>query len=169
MKKILVPIDFSNVTELVIENAKLLAKSFDAELKIIHVVDPIPQNTGMMQKTAGGIIVVPINYESLRDEFALELKNEHRKMFEIKQGLSNEKIQVGAFLLKGNVSEGILSQIEEYSPDMIVMGSHGHGYIVKTLLGSITVSVLKHAKCPVIIIPSKVKKRNSSFIVVNDG
>ena len=159
MKKILVPIDFSDVTELVIENAKLLAKSFDAELKIIHVVDPIPQNTGVMQESAGGIIVVPISCEVLRNELASELKSEHKKMLEIKQQLSNEKIKVEAFLLKGNVSEGVLSQIEEYSPDMIVMGSHGHGYIVKTLLGSIAVYVLKHVKCPVIIIPSKAKKK----------
>ena len=158
MKKILVPVDFSDVTELVIENAKFFAKLLDAELKIIHVIAPVPQDARVMQETVGGIIMAPLNYEILRDELAAELKNEHRKMFEIKQKLSNENVKVKAFLLEGKVSEVVLSQVNEYDPDMIIMGSHGHGQVAKALLGSITISVLKHVKCPVIIVPSKAKK-----------
>lgn len=152
MKKILVPIDFSDVTELVIENAKFFAKSFDAELKVIHVFSPTLK--GVMNE-----IMLPMNYEILRDELAIELKSEHKKMFEIKQKLSNENVKVKAFLLGGKVSEVILSQVNEYAPDIIVMGSHGHGYVAKALLGSITISVLKHVKCPVAVIPSKNKKQ----------
>jgi nucleotide-binding universal stress UspA family protein len=152
MKKILVPIDFSDVTGLVIENAKLFAKSLDTELKIIHVFAPV------LQGTVGRIIMVPLNYEDLRDELAAELKSEHKKMLEIKQKLSNEKVNVKAFLLGGKVSEVVLSQVKEYAPDMIIMGSHGHGYMAKALLGNVTMSVLKHVKCPVIIVPSKAKK-----------
>ena len=159
MKKILVPIDFSDVTELVIENAKLFAKSLDAELKIIHVAAPIVPHNAEVREAVGGVIVSPLNYEVLRDEFAAELRNEHKKMLEIKQNLSNEKIRAKAFLLTGNISKVILSQIEEYDPDMVVMGSHGHGYMVKALLGSIAISVLKHVKCPTIIVPSKTKKK----------
>ena len=131
MKKILVPIDFSDVTELVIKNAKLFAKSLDAELKVIHIVDPMPQDAGIMQEAVGGIIVVPINYEVLRHELATELKHEHKKMLEIKQHLINEKVKTTAFLLGGKVSEVVLSQVKEYDPDMIIMGSHGHGCMAK--------------------------------------
>jgi len=152
MKKILVPIDFSDVTEFVVENAKLFAKSFDAELKILHVFAP------MLQGIVGGIIMAPLNYEVLREELAVKLKNKHKKMLEIKQKLSNEKVNVKASFLEGKVSKVVLSQVKEYAPDMIIMGSHGHGYMTKVLLGSITMSVLKHAKCPVIIVPSKAKK-----------
>ena len=151
MKKILVPVDFSDVTELVIENAKLFAKLIDAEMKIIHVFAPA------LQGAVGGIFMVPLNYEDLRSELAVELKNEHKKMLEIKQKLSSEKINVTAFLLGGKVSEVVLSQVEEYAPDMIIMGSHGHGRVAKALLGSITTSILKHIKCPIIIVPSKAK------------
>jgi len=152
MKKVLVPIDFSDVTEFVVENAKLFAKSFDAELKIIHVF------ASMLQGIVGGIIMTPLNYEVLREELAVKLKNKHKKMLEIKQKLSNEKVNVKASFLEGKVSEVILSQVKEYAPDMIIMGSHGHGYMTKVLLGSITMSVLKHVKCPVMIVPSKAKK-----------
>jgi nucleotide-binding universal stress UspA family protein len=164
MKKILVPIDFSDVTDSVMENAKLFAKLFGAELKIIHVVTPLPKE--VRNKVQAGrnafeleemntALIGPLNYEVIRDELATELRNERRKMFEIKQKLSNEKVKAKTFILEGNVSKIILSQIEEYVPDMIVMGSHGHGYLMKTLLGSVTMFVLKNVKCPVIIIPSK--------------
>ena len=104
------------------------------------------------------VFIGPLNYEVIRDELAIELKNEHKKMFEIKQKLSSEKVKAKAFLLEGKVSEVILSQVEECSPDMIVMGSHDHGYMLKALLGSVTMFVLKHVKCPVMIVPSRVNK-----------
>ena len=152
MKKILVPIDFSDITELVIKNAKLFAKSLDAELKLIHVFTPV------LQEAVHEVIMVPSNYEVIRHEIATELKSEHRKILEIKQELINENIRARAFLLGGKVSEVIISQIEEYTPDITIMGSHGHGYVAKAFLGSVTISVLKHAKCPVIIVPSKAGK-----------
>lgn len=163
MKKILVPIDFSDVTDLVVENAKLFAKSFDAELRIIHVVTAaFPQDVRDRTNVARGvsglgemstIFIGPLNYEVISDELAEELKNEHRKMFEIKRKLSDEKVRAKTFLLEGNVTEVVLSQVEEYAPDMIVMGSHGHGYMMKALLGSMTMFLLKHVKCPIMIVP----------------
>ncbi len=157
MKKILIPIDFSDVTELVVENAKLIAKSFDAELRIIYIVAPI-QDMGMQAARAvDSIFIEPLNYEGIRKGLASELKNEHKKMLEIKQKLSNENLKVKTSIMEGKASDVILSQMTEYNPDMIIMGSHGEGYM-KTLLGSITMFVLKHAKCPVTIVPSKPKE-----------
>lgn len=158
MKKILVPIDFSDVTDSVVENAKLIARSFDAELKIIHGVAPAQELGIQAAGDVGGIFIEPLGYKGIRDEVANKLKHEHKMMLEIKQKLSDEKIKVKTSVLEGNVSEIILSQINEYGPDLIIMGSHGHSCLIKALLGSITMFVLKHAKCPVTIIPSKARK-----------
>lgn len=161
MKKILVLIDFSDVTEAVIENAKLFAKLIDAELKIIHVASFMPEEPEMIAKSiSGAIFMAPLNYEVLRDEAAAELKTEHKKMLEIKEKLNNEEVnaKVRTFLFRGEVSQVITSQIQEYEPDMVIMGSHGHGSLMKALLGSTIVSVLKNAKCPVTIIPGKAVK-----------
>lgn len=168
MKKILVPIDFSDVTDLVVENAKFLAKSLDAELRIIHVITPVPQEVRDRVQATGSVsglgemstvFIGPLNYEVIRDELASELKKEHKKMAEIKRNLSNENIKVKSFILEGKASEVILSQVEEYTPDMIVMGSHGHGCMMKALLGSVTMFVLKYVKCPIVIVPSKKGKK----------
>lgn len=158
MEKILVPVDFSDVTDIVIENAKLFAKSFDAELKIIHVVTPVQDMGALAAGNTDGIFIQPVKYKGIRNEVAIELKNEHKKMLEIKQQLNNEKLKVKTSLLEGQVLETILSQVEEYTPDMIIMGSHGHGYLKRALLGSVTMFLLKHVKCPITIVPSKTKK-----------
>ena len=161
MKKLLVPIDFSDVTNLVVENAKLIAKSIDAELKIIHVIAPLEemnaQNAGNIG--IGGVFVEPVTYGNIRDGLAKELKNEHKMMLEIKQKLMDEGLKVKTSLLEGKVAGTILSQIEEYCPDIIIAGSHGHGLVKKALLGSITMMMLKHVKCPIMIVPSGIKQK----------
>ena len=168
MKKILVFVDFSEVTGLVVENAKLLAKSFGAELKLVYVVASVPQEVKERVQSVGSVsglgelstvFIGPLNYDAIRGELALELKAEHKKMLEIKKALTDEKIKVKACFLEVNVSDVASSQIKEYEPDMIVMGSHGHGYFMKVLLGSVTTFVLKHARCPVVIVPYRKKQQ----------
>lgn len=157
-QRILVPLDFSDVTDLVVKNAKLIAKLLDAELKIIHVVSPMQDMGVQATRGVGGVFVEPIDYGSIRDELAKDLKSEHKNILAIKQKLTEENIKVKTSILEGRVSDLVLSQVEEYDPDMIIMGSHGHGYLKKALLGSITMFVLKHVKCPVMVIPSDAKR-----------
>lgn len=159
MKKILVPIDFSDVTDLVVENAKLFAKALDAEVKIIHVVPLLQEVNLQTARGVGGVFVEPINYGTLRDGIAGELKDEHKKLHDIKDQFTKENLKVKTSLIEGKPTEVILSKITEYAPDIIIMGSHGHGYLKKVLLGSIAMFVLKHAQCPVIIVPRHEDKK----------
>lgn len=48
---------------------------------------------------------------------------------------------------------GILSTAEEKRVDLIVMGSRGKSALERRLLGSETESALRHAKCPVVVVP----------------
>jgi nucleotide-binding universal stress UspA family protein len=51
--------------------------------------------------------------------------------------------------------EKILAQMEKLDADLVIMGSHGHGAIYRTLLGSVSEGVLHDAACPVLIVPVK--------------
>ncbi|MEI6055885.1 MAG: universal stress protein [Lentisphaerota bacterium] len=159
MKKILVPIDFSDVTDLVVENAKSFAKALNAEVKIIHVVPVLQEVNLQAARGVGGVFVEPLNYGTIRDGIAGELKNEHKTLHDIKDQLTRENLKVKTSFIEGKATEVILSQIKEYAPDMIIIGSHGHGYLKKVLLGSIAMFVLKHAQCPVIIVPRHEHKK----------
>jgi nucleotide-binding universal stress UspA family protein len=55
-------------------------------------------------------------------------------------------------LLEGRADEEIVALAEEIGAGLIVMGSRGHGRLRRTLLGSVSDAVVRHAHCPVTIV-----------------
>jgi nucleotide-binding universal stress UspA family protein len=53
----------------------------------------------------------------------------------------------------GNPSDALLAEIEEWAPDLMVMGRRGLGFPARWLMGSVTDRVLRNARCPVLIVP----------------
>jgi nucleotide-binding universal stress UspA family protein len=56
------------------------------------------------------------------------------------------------YLLEGRADEEIVALAEEIGAGLIVMGSRGHGRLRRTLLGSVSDAVVRHAHCPVTIV-----------------
>ncbi|GJP63916.1 hypothetical protein CLOP_g1144 [Closterium sp. NIES-67] len=54
----------------------------------------------------------------------------------------------------GDAREKVLETAHEVDPDVIVMGSHGHGAITRVLLGSVSDHVAHAANCAVLIVPT---------------
>lgn len=59
------------------------------------------------------------------------------------------------FLPKGHPVEEILNVAESWEADLIVMGTHGHTGLVHLIMGSTAEEVIKHARCPVMVVPPK--------------
>jgi nucleotide-binding universal stress UspA family protein len=55
-------------------------------------------------------------------------------------------------LLEGRADEEIVALAEEIGAGLIVMGSRGHGRLRRTLLGSVSDAVVRHAHCPVTVV-----------------
>ena len=53
----------------------------------------------------------------------------------------------------GEGARGLLAYVEEIDADLIVTGSHGHGFVTRLVLGSTTTKVLRSAKCAVLVVP----------------
>jgi nucleotide-binding universal stress UspA family protein len=47
--------------------------------------------------------------------------------------------------------------------DLLVVGSHGHGQFIGTLLGSISQQVVAHALCPVVVVPSEQRQHRATL------
>jgi nucleotide-binding universal stress UspA family protein len=60
-------------------------------------------------------------------------------------------IQVESRLLESPIAKGLLSEAE--GADLLVLGSFGQGRIADALLGSVSASCIRHATCPVVVIP----------------
>ena len=62
--------------------------------------------------------------------------------------------EVETVVLPGIPHDAIVRFAAERSVDLIVMATHGHGFVEHVLAGSTTERVLHHAPCPVLVVPS---------------
>jgi len=163
MKKILVPIDFSCEYDSIVENAKSIAKAFNSEIRIINIVPPLPYeirnrlevNSVSTMGDMVGKLIGSNTYEDIRNEMARSLKSIHKKILDIKRRLLAEHLSVEAYIFEGKMEESILEEAAEYQPDMIVMGSQGHGYRFKSMVGGIYSAIIKNVNCPVLVVPKQ--------------
>lgn len=144
MRGVLVPIDFSEATDRVVEWATRLAECFGSPLWLLHVAAPNPDFVGY---EAGPDVV--------RDQRAAELREEHRELQTRADALRARGIDATALLVQGPTVEKILSEAERLDADLIVVGSHGRGAFFRALLGSVSEGVLRGARCPVTILPAR--------------
>jgi nucleotide-binding universal stress UspA family protein len=142
MKNILVPVDFSEITDSVVATARALAQAFSAKLWLLHVAAPDPDFVGY---EAGP--------QSVRDQLAGRLRAEHRRLQEEAARLRDGGIEAAALLIQGPTVEKILTEADRIGADLIVLGSHGHGAVYRSLLGSVSESVLRKTACPITIVP----------------
>ena len=142
MKKLLVPIDFSEVSTTVLEQAASVATAFDAEITLVHVAAPDPEFVGM---AAGP--------DSVRDARAKELRGEHRELQQAAEDLRQRGLNAKALLIQGPTVETILTEASNLDIDAIIVGSHGRGALYRMVLGSVSEGVVRGAECPVLIVP----------------
>ncbi len=55
----------------------------------------------------------------------------------------------------------VVNLAEELDVGFIVVGSHGHGLLVRSLLGSPADSIVRHAHCPVLVVRGDREERKS--------
>jgi len=147
MKTILVPIDFSNVSDDVIAASRLLARATRARIVILGVAQPpvITSEYGTMIENIGEII-------------AYSEKTIARQLKALAKRIAAPGLPVETVQLTGAPAPLILAQAEAEKADYIVMGSHGHTALYDLVVGSTTHQVLRKARCPVMIVPPPVKK-----------
>lgn len=144
MKNILAAIDFSDVTPKVIAKAAEMAQSFACKLWLIHIAAPDPDFVGY-----------GTGPQCERDWRAKILREEHRYIQDQALQLDQSGIDVTPLLIQGATVATIIEESSRLDADLIVIGSHGHGSVYKTLVGSVSEGVIRKADCPVLIVPNR--------------
>ena len=154
MKKILVPVDFSEHTEISCKYALEIAKKFNSEIRLFYsyfdqivVTDssfPTSVDTGTMlnEQLIHDIEVIAKNdIRELQTKVSNQIHKEHLKL-----------IKVTYTIVPGEAEFEIQQICDEYKPDLIIMGSSGKGK--KDLFsGSVSRKIMNRAKVPVLAIP----------------
>lgn len=87
------------------------------------------------------------------DAFDKAMKEAKKRLAEyIKLQLSGSDVDHAMYTLEGKPSDLILRSAEKLEADLIVMASHKHSRIEKTVIGSIAAKVVGRAKIPVLVI-----------------
>lgn len=144
MKTILVPTDFSENSENALDYAVELAKITKAKIVLMLAYQPIVVPSEVP-------IIIPT--EELEENTMKEL---HKIGKEIHQKHGNQLIIEYASRC-GFPAEEIHLFAEKKNVDLIVMGVEGTDSLTEKMIGNITSSVIKKAKCPVLAIDKRVK------------
>jgi len=155
IKKILYATDLSENSVYAFRYAVDIAQKFGAKILILHVVEPIPSIVKHYVKGFADEINwdQKIQYEQRTaiEEIQKRLQNFCDK--ETRRGLPCIELVLTAFVRPGHPVEEILKTAEEEACDLLVLGTHGKGFLKQTFLGSVARSVLDRARKPVFIIP----------------
>lgn len=142
IKDVLIPTDFSEVSDQVIEIALPLAKKLEANVVFLHVMERIDHPQDMTALFDDG-------YEKLVDRALILLNN---LIVTAKQ----QGIEAQSELKEGIPYIEIIKFSEQMKADFIIMGTHGRGALSHLFVGSQAERVIRMASCPVTTI--RVKK-----------
>src|SRR5205823_11687819 len=161
MERSLDPIDVSDATPRVIDQACQLATGLEAEIHLVHVKElSVAAGPGALGYGLAGMpelepmsgVPVPA-FDPMRKPIP-EDEDQRSKLTQWQRGIAQCGVKVTLHEPTGAVAEEILNQADVLNADLIVMGTHGHGAMYNLLVGSATKGGLKHSRRPVLLVPA---------------
>ena len=124
IKKIMVPVDFSEPSKKAVNYGLSLALEFEARLILAHIVA----------------------YDSLANLTA------KTRLLELIPADYRERIDFELIVKSGDVRQELLGIVEDREIDLVVMGSRGRSYFERMLLGSVTERLLRKLHVPILTV-----------------
>ena len=153
IKKILVPVDFSDTSVNALKYATELAGKMNARLEIVHVY----------HITAGGDTSFFVNESMIKNQ---QLVSE-KKLKELASDIPSLENIPHAFAVEfGLTSSALLNYLDAAGIDLVVMGTKGATDILSKVVGSTTTDIINNARCPVIAIPKEARSVHWSNVAV---
>ena len=144
VRRILVPVDFSDDVEESLAVARDLARRYGARLSLLHLVEPVvvPGPYGTMHSMRP----VTLDYELLAQQARSKLE-------ELIEG--EPEVPFKAYAFSGMARVDIVGFANQLPADLIVIGSHGRTGVRRFLLGSTAEQVVRTAGCPVLVVKNR--------------
>lgn len=142
---ILVATDFSPDSERAVEVAADCAKTFDAEVVVVHAyhVDIPLASPNLM----GGVALPPDLFDQMREQA-------QRRVDEVAERLRGQGLRARSVALAEPAPTAIVAEAEQLSADLVVVGTRGHTGLKHVLLGSVAERVVRTAPCSVLTVKS---------------
>ena len=141
-KSILCPVDCSSPSKRALRNAIHLARRFDAQLFVLHVIRPISAFLGLIPSVKPEMEQKHVESETSRFEGFLAEFDFH--------GIRWDKV-----VREGIPADTIIATASEFSADLVIMGSVGRTGLSRILLGSVAGKVARELQCSMVMLKAE--------------
>lgn len=134
IRRVLVAVDTSSAARPTLEAAKKFADLFDAELRVLNVIEPLPTVPELPPSMQTG------DYERLLEEECAQ------KVWPLVAPDAEKATR------HASAETGIAAEAQEWQADVVVVGSHGKGFVERMLVGSVTDRLLNQLPSPMLLV-----------------
>lgn len=142
MINIVLPVDFSEATEKLVEGALKFAKEMNGKIYLIHVA---PADIGFA--------IGDMGFQYFPEVEQNEIKHELAQLNTLEERIQQQGVDCEHLLKQGVAGDIILEYAKNNSADYIVMGSHGRSNMYDVFVGSLTKELTRRSHIPVLVIP----------------
>lgn len=141
IKSILVPVDESEPAQHAFDYAMTVAEALKAKVTLLYIVDPAIISADNYYIDYGQVAADVESYKKSADEYLDSLIDAAPK-----------DVSISKVISVGSPSREVYRYADKEHIDLVIMGNSGKGAISSLVMGSVSASTIKHAKCPVLII-----------------
>lgn len=143
MRTILVGVDTHEDASALIDQALPLALAFDSTVYVVHVAEPDPE----FMPWDGDL-------PEMRHQQAVVDRTEHRAVQSLAARLRDAGVNTVALQFRAPTADGLIEKAGEVGADLMIVGSHRRGPLLRALLGSVSRRVVDRSPCPVLVVPT---------------
>lgn len=136
MTRVLVALDLSPSSARTFEVARRYARLFGARLRAIHVVEPMPMLDGATPE------FIDRYYKA----------DEARRTSGLWARLDDFGVE--KVIANGRAASTIMNEVADFQADLLVIGSHGRGWVDRLLIGSTAEQLLHRRALMTLVVPS---------------
>lgn len=136
VNRVMAAVDLSNAAGPTIGIAEDLARLFGAELRVLHAIEPVPLTAELP---------TPVDPRQFT-ESALEALE--------RDVWPSVTLPAERLVRHGGARSVIAAEATEWKADVVVVGSHGKGWVDRLLLGSVTEGLLHHLPASLVVVPA---------------
>lgn len=144
IKRILVPLDGSDLAAQALIHAAMQARGFDARISLLRVVEPVSSSAPGREAA--------VEISSVEEDIDIYLEG-------VAESLGAEGLTVDSFVQSGAPAESIITFAKAEDIDLITMSTHGRSGIGRWVYGSVADKVLRGADVPVILVRASAGQR----------
>jgi len=143
MHTILTAVDLTAATDAVIDQTRQFAKAFGSRVYLLHVEAPDADFVGY-----------DVGPQAVRDDIAHTIAADHHTLQDLADSLRPDAPHVEPLIIQGPTVQKIHDEARRLEADLLIVGAHTHGPLYTLVHGQTTEAILKHAPCPVLVVPT---------------